>query len=245
MKKTALYLIGGALSIWLFACNKDSATDYQQLDDAALSTAIADDRGKQEVDPSNLPAEVLNYVSENFFETYIDAAYFAEGKGYDILFATEEHAYFNLSRRALLHRLNDRMGPCGRLMGGEMIPVSELRPAILTYLETSYPGVEILRAKRKGDNIIVLLRGHILVVFNQNGVFEVNAQHWFDCRACAPGSAVDIPANVAAMIENRLPGAGIKRVCRRGDRIVIGLIAGDGRHILVFDNNWNFLFSAP
>lgn len=245
MKKLAFYLLGGALSVWLAACQKDSATDYQLLDDDALATAIADDRGKQEVDPSTLPAEILQFAEEAYFETYIDAAYFAEGKGYEIAFANDEYAYFNLNRRALEHRRNDHMGPCGRLLGGRPIPVDSLRPAILTYIETNYPDNDILRAKRKGDRIIVLLSDHLILVFTENGVIEISAQHWLDCRPCAPAGMVDIPANVVTQIETRVPGAEIKRVCRRGDRIVIGVIAPDGRHILVFDNDWNFLFMVP
>lgn len=245
MKKLALYLIGGLLTIWAVACQKDTATDYQLLDDESLATSIADDRGKQEVNPSTLPAEILDYVGENYFETYIDAAYFAEGKGYDILLATEEHAYFNLRRRALEHRLNDRLGPCGRLMGGRIIPVDSLRPAIVNYVNTHYPDAQILRAKRKGDRVILLLSGHIILVFSQDGVFEVDAQHWFDCRACAPAGLVDIPADVVDLIEAELPGAEIKRVCRRSGRIVVGVITGDSRHIVVFDKDWNFLFIVP
>ncbi|MBK6929397.1 MAG: PepSY-like domain-containing protein [Saprospirales bacterium] len=245
MKKFAFYLIGGALAVWLAACTKEAVTDFQQLDDEALATAIAGDRGKQEIDPSTLPAEILTYAEENHFDTYIDAVYFAEGKGYDLVFATEEHAFFNLARRALRHHHNDRMGPCGRLLGGEAIPLDALRPAIVQYVETNYPDAEILRAKKKGDRIIVMLSGHVLLVFTENGVFEIDAQHWIDCRPCAPASQVDIPADVLALIETTVPGAEIKRVCRRGDRIVVGVIAADGRHILVFDNNWNFLFTTP
>ena len=245
MKKLAFYLLGGMMTMWLFACQKDSVTDYQLMDDEALATTIANDRDKQEVNPTTLPAEILTYVAENFFETYIDAAYFAEGKGYDIQFATEEHAYFNLNRRPLDHRLNDRIGPCGRLMGGRLIPLDQLRPGIVQYVADNYPDAQIRLAKRKGDRIIVLLTGHIILVFSQDGVFEANAQHWFDCRPCAPASNVDIPTSVTDLIEAELPGAEIKRVCRRSGRIVVGVIDGDGRHIVVFDKDWNFLFIAP
>ena len=245
MNKLSSILLAGLLALGLAACKKDAVIDYQQLDDEALVTVIADDRDKQETDPSTLPADIIDYVGLNHFDTYIDAAYFAEGKGYDLVFASEEHAFFNLERRALRHRLNDRMGPCARFLGGVMIPVDSLRPAIVQYIETNYPDAEILRAKKKGDRVIVMLSGHVLLVFTENGVFEIDAQHWIDCRPCAPASQVDIPADVLALIETTVPGAEIKRVCRRGDRIVVGVIAADGRHILVFDNNWNFLFTTP
>ncbi len=153
--------------------------------------------------------------------------------------------YFNLNRRALAHRLNDRTGPCGRLMGGRPIPVDSLRPAIVQYIGEHYPDADILRAKRQGDRVIVLISGHIILVFTQNGVFEIDGVHWVDCRPCAPGDAVNLPPAVTAHIETLFPGAAIKRVCRRGDRIVIGVLAADGRHILVFDKDWNFLFTIP
>lgn len=245
MKKFAFYLLGGLLAIWLFACKKDAAIDYQQLDDEALAESIAADRGKQETNPTTLPAEIIGYVSENNFDSYIDAAYFVEGKGYDVLLATDEHVYFNLARRALRHRLNDLVGPCGRLMGGVLIPVDSLRPAIVQYIQTHYPDAQILRAKRQGDRVIVLISGHRILVFSAGGVFEIDGQHWIDCRPCAPGGAVDLPAGVTTLIQTEFPGAEVKRVCRRGDRIVIGVLADNQRHILVFDKDWNFLFTIP
>lgn len=244
MKKLVFFFLAGAFTLWVAACKKDGAVDFQQLDDEALVTAIADDRGRQETDPSTLPAEIQDYVSLNHFDTYIDAAYFAGGKGYEVTLATEERVFFNLSRRVLFHRLNDRIGLCGRLMGGRVIPVGELRPAIVDYVAEHYPGAQILRAKRQGDRVIVLLNGHVLLVFSEAGVFEIDGIHWIDCRSCAPGNVADIPINVEAMIENRIPGGEVKRVCRRGDRIVLGVLGSDGRHILVFDNNWNFLFTV-
>ena len=245
MKKLAIYLLGGALTIWLAACTKDASTDFQQLDDEALATAIADDRSRQEVDPSTLPAEVLSYLAETYFETYVETAYFADGKGYEIVLATEDRTFFNLNRRELRHRLNDRLGPCGRLLGGTPIHPDDLRPAIIQYVETHYPDATILRAKKKGNRVLVLLSNHVVLVFTEDGVFEVDGQHWVDCRPCVPASGVDIPADVIAQIEIRFPDGEIKRVCRRGDRIVIGLVAGDGRHILVYDKDWNFLFMIP
>lgn len=245
MNKLSLYLFAGLFALGLAACKKDAAADFQQLDDEALVSAIADDRAKQETDPSALPASMVEYLDQNHFDSYVDAAYFAGGKGYEVVLASEERVFFNLARRVLNHRLNDRLGPCGRLLGGRLIPVSELRPAIVDYISANYPGATILRAKKQGDRTIVLLRGHIILVFSAAGVLELDGQHWIDCRPCAPADQVNIPANVTAMIENRIPGGEIKRVCRRGDRIVIGVLGDDHRHILVFDNNWNFLFHLP
>lgn len=245
MNKLALFLLGSMLTLGLAACKKDAVTDFQQLDDEALVTAIADDRGKQETDPSTLPAEIIDYIDLNHFDTYVDAAYFAGGKGYEVVLATEERVFFNLTRRILTHRLNDRIGLCGRLMGGRLIPLDELRPAIVDYVATHYPDAQILRAKRQGDRVLVLLSGHIILIFTAEGVFEVDGIHWVDCRPCAPANAVDIPDNVETMIENRIPGGEIKRVCRRGDRIIIGVLGDNQRHILVFDKNWNFLFHIP
>lgn len=245
MNKLALYLFAGLLTLGVAACKKDAVSDFQQRDDEALVAAIANDQGKPETDPSTLPAEILDYIGQNHFDSYIDAAYFADGKGYEVVLATEERVFFNLNRRILAHRLNDRIGPCGRVMGGRLIPLDELRPAIVDYVATNYPDAQILRAKRQGDRVILLLRGHIVLVFTGDGVFEVDGLHWVDCRPCAPADAVDIPANVVTMIENRIPGGEIKRVCRRGGRIVVGVFGGDHRHILVFDSNWNFLFHIP
>lgn len=243
MKKLLAFLLLAAGLAWA-ACNKDAVADYQQLDDETLARAIAADGAKETVNPNDLPAAILRSLADEDFDTYVESAAFAREKGYEITFATDEQAYFNLAGERLRHRPLRDHGRCGAL-GGEPIAPADLRPAILDYIAAHYPGAEILRAKHRGDHVIVLLSGHILLVFSPDGVFEANDQQWHDCRACADPSQVSLPDDVVALIETEFPGAEIKRVCRRGDRIVIGVLAADGRHILVFDSDWNFLFSQP
>jgi hypothetical protein len=232
-----------ALSLlWLSACQKDNPVDFQQLDDESLAISIADDRNKEDLNPETLPTSVLSNLAENDFDTYIEKANFVRNKGYEILMANDDQAYFNLNGRRLVHRPLRLLGRCGAL-GGEPIRIDQLRPAITDYIATNYPDNTILRAMRRGDKVIVLLNDYQLIVFSADGVHEVDARHWFDCLSCVDGSTVDLPQHVQDMINNRLPGADIQRVCRRGDRIVIGLTNDGGRKILVFDRDWNFLFA--
>jgi len=243
MNKLALYIFAGLLTLGVAACKKDAVPDFQQRDDEALVTAIADDRSKQETDPSTLPAEILDYIAKNHFDSYIDAAYFAGDKGYEVVLATEERVFFNLNRRILAHRLNDRIGPCGRLMGGRLIPLDELRPAIVDYVATNYPDAQILRAKRQGDRVLVLLTRHIVLVFTADGVFELNDTLWFDCRPCG---VVDFGSGVLDLIKAHIPGGEIKRICPRGDRNIVGVLLNGQRHILVFDMFFdNLLYRIP
>lgn len=244
MKKSLAFLLLAAGLFGWTACQKDAVTDFQQLNDEALAQAIATDRDKETVNPNDLPEAIVRSLADEDFDTYVESAAFAREKGYEITFATDEQAYFNLAGERLRHRPLRDHGRCG-LLGGEPIAPADLRPAILDYIAANYPDAEILRAKQRGDKVIVLLSGHILLVFSPDGVFEANDLQWHDCRPCADPGQVNLPDDVLALIEAEFPGAEIKRVCRRGDRIVIGVLAADGRHILVFDSDWNFLFSQP
>lgn len=244
MKKLLAFSLLSGVLLWVAACKKDNPVDYQDLDDQGLAIAIADDRDKETLTPNELPAAVVASIAEEDFDTYVESAAFAREKGYEITFATDEQAYFNLEGRRLRHLPLRTQGRCG-LLGGQAIPLNELRPGIVEYIEEHYPDAEILRAKRRGASVVVLLSDHTLVVFTSAGVFEADAVQWHDCRPCQPADQVNIPADVTALIEAQFPGAEIKRVCRRGDRIVIGVLGADGRHILVFDSAWNFLFSQP
>ncbi len=244
MKKTASFLLLLAGLAWFAACKKDTATDFQQWDDDALAAAIAGDRDKEATDPGGLPASVMVSLATEDFDTYMESAALATGKGYEIILANDEQVYFNLSGERLRNRPLRAMGRCGAL-GGESIPVDQLRPAIVDYITANYPDAQILRAKRRGDSVVVLLSGQIIVVFSPDGIFEAADQHWHDCRPCQPADQINLPATIITQIETLFPGAEIKRICRRGDRIVVGVLAADGRHILVFDHEGNLLFTQP
>jgi hypothetical protein len=243
MKKFAILTLPTLVLLCLWACNKESQLDFQSLDDQSLVTSIAEDRSKQAVLPESLPESALIDIQTQDFDVYVESIAFVSGKGYEVTFSSEDQAYYNLRGRRLAHRLTRLLGPCGPL-GGTMIPVDSLRPAILEYIAANYPAETILRAKRRGDKVVVLLSDQTILLFSPGGVIELNDRFWLDCR-CASPDHLNVPDAVNTLIQTSFPGAEVKRICKRGDRIIVGVVTSDGRKILVFDQDWNFLFAHP
>lgn len=233
------------LVLCLMGCQKETPIkDYQALDDQTLSSEISISPDKQTVSLDDLPTGTLRQVSEEFFDTYIESAAFVPEKGYEVTLASEDQVYFNLGGRRLVRKLVRLTGACGPL-GGDIIPIDQLRPAIKVYVRENYPGVFIVRAKSRGDRIVVLLNNRTILVFSAAGVVEVSDSFWYDCR-CASASSIEFPAAVINMLRARFPDAKPERVCRRGDRIVVGAVTSTGgRLVIVFDAGWNFLFAHP
>lgn len=233
------------LVLCLMGCQKETPIkDYQTLDDQTLSSEISISPDKQTITLDELPAGTLRQVAEEFFDTYIESAAFVPEKGYEVTLASEDQVYFNLGGRRLVRKLVRLTGACGPL-GGDIIPLDQLRPAIKQYVRENYPGVFIVRAKSRGDRIVVLLNNRTILVFSAAGVVEVNDAFWYDCR-CGTASNIEFPTAVMGMLRVRFPDAKPERVCRRGDRIVVGAITSNGdRLVIVFDANWNFLFAHP
>ena len=244
MRNTITTLLPALLVLCFFACKKDnSVVDYQSLDDQALFTEISTSTDKQTATIEALPEAALRQVSEEFFDTYVESVAFVPARGYEVTLATEDQVYFNLAGRRLERRITRLVGPCGAL-GGDLIPLDRLRPAIVQYVRENYPGVAILRAKSRGERILVQLDNQTILVFSAAGVVEVSDALWYDCR-CISASSVTFPPAVVTMLRNRFPDARPQRVCRRGDRIVVGALTPTGRLVIVFDASWNYLFSHP
>ncbi len=176
MKRLSSLLLLAVSLIWLNACTKD--TDYQTLDD---------DGGKQDFDPEQLPAEAISFLAQYYFETYYETVTFSRERGYEVRLATEERVYFNLQGRHLRFRGGPDSGPCGSI-GGDIMRVSDLRPAVLDYIATNYPDAVIRAAKMRGDRQLVLLTDYIILVFSREGVFELASRQWFDCRCARSAS---------------------------------------------------------
>ena len=244
MRNITIALLPALLALCLWACKKDNATtDYQALDDQALYVEISGSTDKQTATVEVLPEAALRQVSEAFFDTYIESVAFAPERGYEVTLASEDQVYFNLAGRRLERQITRLTGPCGPL-GGDLIPLDRLRPAIVQYVREHYPGLTILRAKSRGERIVVQLSNQIILVFSAAGVVEVSDMLWYDCR-CVSASNMTFPPAVLTMLRTRFPEAKPQRVCRRGDRIVVGALTATGRLVIVFDANWNYLFSHP
>lgn len=228
------------------ACDKDSQTP----DDEALALEITSDRTRAEISPTQLPEPARRTLNEEFFDTYPDVTYHSRSKGYECVMASGERVFFNTEGRRLQVDMrrggpgNPAHGPCGHI-AGEWVHPDSLSQTIKDYVAANYPDAQILRAKKRGDKYVVLLTGHLVLIFSADGSFEGTALMWHDCRPCVDPGLVNLPASVTDYVANNYPGAEIKRVCRRGDRIVIGLLTATGRVLLVYDKDWNFLFSIP
>ena len=107
----------------------------------------------------------------------------------------------------------------------------------------------MVRAKTRGTLTLVLLKDQTILVFGANGNFEIQDSMWFDCRCrgLSPTS-VPVPAAVEEQISKKF-NARVRRVCNRGDRIIVGAVAATGaatntltRLVFIYDSDWNLLF---
>ncbi|MFN4080586.1 MAG: PepSY-like domain-containing protein [Saprospiraceae bacterium] len=246
MQKMLFSWMLATLFLGFLACNKDS----QGPDDETLAMEITADRNRKEISPMRLPEPARRSLNEDFFDTYPEVTYHSPGRGYECIMASGERVFFNEAGRILRVDMrrggpgNPPNGPCGQI-AGEWVHPDSLSQTIKDYVATNYPDAQILRAKKRGDKYIVLLSGHLVLVFNADGSFGGAAQIWHDCRPCIDPGVAQLPAAVIDYVAANYPNAEIKRVCRRGDRIVIGLLSASGRVLLVYDKDWNLLFSIP
>ncbi len=237
-----------ALSLVFVSCNKgeETATDDVTIQDIALSTE------RVSIEPSELPTTINSYIEDYFFDTYVEEAYEVQGRGYECDMGSGDILFFNREGRILEFRNhngpfgpNGPHGPCHRLGRGfgEPVAIDELPEAIATYVAENYPDSELLRAKVKNDEYFVAITGHIILQFDIDGNFLEELTPLHNCfRRCNPLTVEELPAGVSDYIAENFAEAELKRVCQRRGRIVVFMIGDEGRIILIFDADGNFLF---
>lgn len=247
MKKLALF---GALllaALWAPSCNKSSDIDSQFQADETLVLSIADASNKENVQPGELPAAALAYLREEYYDAFVEACLRVPDKGYEVTLNTEEVLYFDRNGRYLNHRIQRLMRrPCGSLDATNLIRPNALPQAILDYVSANYPGAQILRAKVRGEYILVQISRFQVLVFSR-GTFEFVEEVflWYDCYGCNAVQLAQLPQAVQDYITTNYPNGEVKRACRRNGRLVVGLLLPDGRAILVFDAEGNLIYSQP
>jgi hypothetical protein len=121
--------------------------------------------------------------------------------------------------------------------------VDELPAAIVEYVTANYPDAEILRAKQFPRGYVLLISERRLLIFNNEleFVMETAAFHFCD-QIGHPINIEDLPDVVTSYITVNYPDGEIVKAFKVRGRIVVGLMTPDGRKILVFDADGNFLF---
>lgn len=241
MKRIFFFAIAGFLALAI-GCKKDNtSTDDSLVQEIAFST------DKIVVPTSDLPTSMMQYIDENHFESYIESAYVVTDRGYEVVLGDESLVYCDRDGR-VLHPQRDRFrrGPCGH---GEAIGVDALPANIIEYVETNYPGAEILRAKHmdSGRYIIKISDPHYILIFSEDGAFIEATVLFYHCHPLGvPMDIANLPESITNFIENNYPGSEILVAFHKNNGMfVVGVYTADGRKIMVFDADGNLLFVRP
>lgn len=217
------------------------------MDDSALVEEIASATNKESISPSVLPEQIQENLAVFNFDSYVEEVNYVMNAGYEMIMGDEETIYFNEAGRRLSSTrrlfLWNRTGPCGGK--GTWVKVENLSSAILDYVETNYPDAQIKGGKEKNDLILVLLDTKVILVFNLDGEFLKETAGFHHCPAfCKLIQVSELPAMISDYISINYPEALIKAACHKQDKfIVVGLLTKDGRRVVVFDAEGNFLFT--
>lgn len=235
------------------ACEKED----QIVTDEALIEEIAFAEDLQTIAVAELPAQTRQTLDELFFDTFVEEAFQAPQKGYQVDLVDGQILFFNKDGRMLNfdrpHRpdggFGDRHphGHCFRpaIRFGQPVEVSDLPDNILTYIADNYPDNEAVRAKTRSGHYIVLVNVPVLLHFDENGDFVGEVNPIAHCRPCRP-LGDDVASDVIrSYIQDNFPDASVARVCGRLNRVVVLLRTPDGRVLLIFDNDGNLLHQRP
>lgn len=228
------------------ACEKET----QELTDDLLSQQIAFSENKIVVAYYDLPAAVLTYVEDNYFETYIETVYSVAGTGFEVILGSEDVLYSSMSGRVLDPKRGPfSQGPCGR---GELVGLDKLPNLITSFISKNYTGAKILKAKlvqndQGGIFYVKIDKSRGILIFKADGTFLEATVLFYHCRPLGmPIELARIPAIMKDYIAKNLPGAEIKVAFRKANGVVIiGIITPDGRRIVGFSADGTFLWIRP
>lgn len=241
--KKILFLSLISIFILLTACKKEDANDTQLVNQILTSPQ------KTLIDPSDLPTDILEDLENYNFDSYIEEAWSAGLRGFQIIMGDEEMIFFTQKGRRLEHSgrrfLLDEDGPCRNR--GILIPRDKLPVNIVEYITTNFPDHSIIIGKKRHEVIAVLLAPRLVLLFDVDGNFLEEMPGFIHCPAlCHPIFPEDLHADIKNYITTNYPDADVKRACiRRGNYITVGVLTPDGPMVLVFDKNNNFLFKRP
>ncbi|MDX1477167.1 MAG: PepSY-like domain-containing protein [Saprospiraceae bacterium] len=234
MRLPGIILFAGAL---IFTACDDTTIDTPD----SLIFEIAESVDKVNIDPSELPANAKGVIEDEYFETYIESAAKVQGKGYEVVMGNEDKLYFRhdglFLRPSMRH---DRHGPCGR---GILVRPADLPADITAYINENYPDAEILRAKHFVRGWVVLISGRRLLIFNNDLDFIRETSVFHFCDQVGDGiDLTDLRQEIMSYINEHYPAAEVVKARIVRGKVVVGIMTPDGRKILVFDLEGNFLF---
>ncbi len=246
-----IFVLSAFLFVFSFYSCEDDVTG---LDSLAQEIFEAD---QTEVSTADLPTNITEFTDNNYFETYIDRAAQAEGLGFQLTMGNEELAFFDDNGRYLDELPNGAAGPCNKRprrggpgggMCGDTLALADVPQAILDYVATNYPDNEIKRAKLKGDQYVIGLTGHILLIFDAEGNFmeERNPIHHGGPCGGTPVAYEDLPATITDYVTANFGDLAFHKAKQKNDgRYVVMLLDGEEKVILIFDEDGNFLEQKP
>ncbi len=242
--KKILFFLSSLFLIAAVSCNKEAI-----LDDEALVEQIATSTDKEVISTASLPVDIQDEVAHYNFDSYVETVNYVTNAGYEVVMGDEETIYFSEAGRRLhsarRHFLLNKFGPCGGK--GSWIKVGDLSQEILDYVAANYPNATIKLGKEKNDVILVLLDSKIILVFDLDGSFIKETAGFHHCpKFCKLVPVTDLPSVITDYLSINYPDAEIKAACRKHDKfIVVGILTLDGRRVVVFDGDGNFLFTRP
>lgn len=236
--KKGLYLSLPVLMMMLFIQCKDEAVS--PVDN--LIAEIENAQDKVSIEPMYLPEATKDLIDKEYFDTYIESVAHAPGRGYEVVLGSEDRLYFRENGVELRGTFRDhRPGPCGR---GIPVAVEDLPPAISGFVAENYPDAQILRAKQYPRGYVLLITGHRLLIFNNALEFVTETRAFYFCdKVGHPIDPANLPDGVTDYIDTNYPGSELVKAFLVRGRIVVGILTPDGRKILVFDQEGNFLFA--
>lgn len=251
------FLYGAILPLFLLftACEREAAVD-NELTDEALIEAMVTDPAATEVSYSALPPSVVEVIANVHFETFVEVIERVPGRGFIIRLANGNTLYCREDGRFLEYRREFRPGgvfgqhPHGgcfeRLVRfGRTLESRELNETIRAYIATNYPQSSIRAAKAWGDSTLVFISRATVLLFDGSGTFlrEWNPlDHCID--RCAP-IRPELETVIEDYVTANYPNAEIRRTCRRATRVFVLLSQEEGRRILIFDLQGNFVDERP
>ena len=232
MKKLSLFAL--VLTMTFASCGKLD----MDLIDSIVSAA------KTKISADELPADAIATLNNDYFDTYIDEAFMADGLGFQVNLSNGLEVFFDKNGDSL----NGEGKKKGKKKGkgcdkGEKIDTTDLPDAVKTYIATNYPDVTIERAKiNHNDQYMVKVTGDLILVFDTDGNFI--EEHEFMNRHGFDGSQIDIatlPTLITDYVTANYTNATIKVAFQKEDKYFVGLTTDSGKKMLIFDSEGNFI----
>jgi len=254
----------------IMACEKEETAD-----DNTLVAEIVTANSLVATTPENLPATSQKYITDNYFDTYIESVEVATDKGYRVVLGNGENLFFTIRGRDIEFegelRLNGPFGgnhpqgPCRRLArwmrghggqhdcDGDGVPdgpfafdIAELPAAITAYVAAEYPDQTIRRAAFRDDRFLLLLNRNLVLAFDAEGNILAEVNPLEHCtRRCNSLTRDELSAEVAAHLAANFPASTFRAACGTERGTLVFLINNDRRLVLGFNLAGELVFQRP